>query len=230
MKLIKIYLILIILILSSIFICLNYNCKKEKTKIAVLDTGIKKKAINSNVISRDFTLDNYRNSVHANKISKIIEYRADIVIYDAKVLNRYGNGRVEDTISALDWAIKHDVDIINMSYGFTKNYPELHKKIKEAHGKGIIIVAANGNDFFGGQEFPAAYNETISVGVLNKEGSKSVFNSNDDADVYISVDKKVSNNVENTSMATASVSNKLVKVCKRDLKNMDKGEILKLIN
>ncbi len=62
------------------------------------------------------------------------------------------------------------------------------------------------------------------------EGSKSVFNSNDDADVYISVDKKVSNNVENTSMATASVSNKLVKVCKRDLKNMDKGEILKLIN
>ena len=72
MKLIKIYLILIILILSSIFICLNYNCKKEKTKIAVLDTGIKKKAINSNVISRDFTLDNYRNSVHANKISKII--------------------------------------------------------------------------------------------------------------------------------------------------------------
>ncbi|HCD1741474.1 TPA: S8 family serine peptidase, partial [Staphylococcus aureus] len=176
------------------------------------------------------TLDNYRNSVHANKISKIIEYRADIVIYDAKVLNRYGNGRVEDTISALDWAIKHDVDIINMSYGFTKNYPELHKKIKEAHGKGIIIVAANGNDIFGGQEFPAAYNETISVGVLNKEGSKSVFNSNDDADVYISVDKKVSNNVENTSMATASVSNKLVKVCKRDLKNMDKGEILKLIN
>ncbi|MDQ7198820.1 S8 family serine peptidase, partial [Staphylococcus aureus] len=192
--------------------------------------GIKKKAINSNVISRDFTFDNYRNSVHANKISKIIEYRADIVIYDAKVLNRYGNGRVEDTISALDWAIKHDVDIINMSYGFTKNYPELHKKIKEAHGKGIIIVAANGNDIFGGQEFPAAYNETISVGVLNKEGSKSVFNSNDDADVYISVDKKVSNNVENTSMATASVSNKLVKVCKRDLKNMDKGEILKLIN
>ena len=97
---------------------------------------------------------------------------------------------MEDTISALDWAIKHDVDIINMSYGFTKNYPELHKKIKEAHGKGIIIVAANGNDIFGGQEFPAAYNETISVGVLNKEGSKSVFNSNDDADVYISVDKR----------------------------------------
>jgi hypothetical protein len=29
-----------------------------------------------------------------------------------------------------------------MSYGFTKNYPELHKKIKEAHGKGIITQSS----------------------------------------------------------------------------------------
>ncbi|ARJ50966.1 hypothetical protein B5P37_06345 [Staphylococcus lutrae] len=50
MKLIKVYLILIILILSSVFIYLNYNCKHEKTKIAVLDTGFEKKAVNSNLI------------------------------------------------------------------------------------------------------------------------------------------------------------------------------------
>lgn len=127
MKWIKVYLKLIILILLSVFIYLNYNCKYEKSKIAVLDTGVEKKAIKSKVISRNFTLDNNSNSVHANKVSKIIEYEADIVIYDAKVLNRHGNGRLEDTISALDWAIKNNVDIINMSYGFTKiilNYIE----------------------------------------------------------------------------------------------------------
>ncbi|ELJ9201032.1 S8 family serine peptidase [Staphylococcus pseudintermedius] len=230
MKWIKVYLKLIILILLSVFIYLNYNCKYEKSKIAVLDTGVEKKAIKSKVISRNFTLDNNSNSVHANKVSKIIEYEADIVIYDAKVLNHHGNGRLEDTISALDWAIKNNVDIINMSYGFTKNYPELHRKIKEAHEKGIIIVAANGNDIFGGKEFPASYKETISVGVLNKEGSKSVFNSNDDADVFISVDNKLPNSGENNSMATAYVSNKLTKLCNRNLRNMDKDEILKLIN
>lgn len=92
MKWIKVYLKIIILILLSVFIYLNYNCKYEKSKIAVLDTGVEKKAIKSKVISRNFTLDNNSNSVHANKVSKIIEYEADIVIYDAKVLNHHGNG------------------------------------------------------------------------------------------------------------------------------------------
>ncbi len=45
MKWIKVYLKLIILILLSVFIYLNYNCKYEKSKIAVLDTGVEKKAI-----------------------------------------------------------------------------------------------------------------------------------------------------------------------------------------
>ena len=40
----------------------------------------------------------------------------------------------------LDWAIKHDVDIINMSYGFTKNYPELHKKDKKRLMEKVLLL------------------------------------------------------------------------------------------
>ncbi|WP_437750616.1 S8 family serine peptidase [Staphylococcus shinii] len=98
-----------------------------------------------------------------------------------------------------------------MSYGFTHYYQKLHKKIMEARKHGIIILCANGNDIFGQKEYPASYQETISIGVMKSKKSKSIFNSNDNADLYILLNNRSKKNINNTSEATALVTNQLIK-------------------
>ncbi|MDT3995823.1 S8 family serine peptidase, partial [Mammaliicoccus fleurettii] len=132
----------------------------KPVKVAILDTGVNSPSVESKVISKQFVKDSKKDNNHGNDIAKIIEFQNKIVIYDAKVLNNDGLGTVENTIAGIDWAIKNKVNVINMSYGFTQDYQKFHKKIKEANNKGIIILAANGNDIFGQKEYPASYKET----------------------------------------------------------------------
>lgn len=152
------------------------------------------------------------------------------MIYSAKVLDSDGLGTVEDTIAGIDWAIKNNVNIINMSYGFTHDYENLHDKIKEANSKGIIILAANGNDIFGQKEYPASYDETISIGVIKNKNNKSIFNSNDNADLYISLNNESEKRINNTSEATALATNRLIKNYKNAFRNIDKKEVISVID
>lgn len=198
-------------------------------KVAILDTGIQKEKIESKIIFKDFVQEKSRSNTHGTEMAKIIELDNNIVIYNAKVLNHDGIGTVDDTIAGIDWAIENKVNVVSMSYGFTHDYQKLHKKIKEAANKGIIIIAANGNDIFGQKEYPALYQETISIGVLDKDYTKSIFNSNDYADMYINLNGVASYKVNNTSEATAVVTNHLLKVYDEDFMHTDKNEIVHLV-
>ncbi|MFG0935155.1 peptidase, partial [Staphylococcus sp. 231237_7MaSpsaltlick] len=90
-------------------------------------------------------------------------------------------------------------------------------------------ICANGNDIFGQKEYPASYQETISIGVMKNEKSKSIFNSNDNADLYISLNNHSEKMINNTSEATALATNRLIKKYKSDFSNMDKQELITLI-
>lgn len=213
------------------FLCVTFYLNNNKLlKVAILDTGVKSSSIKSEVISKDFVQEENKMNMHGTEIVKIIEASNNIVIYDAKVLNHDGNGTVEHTIAGLDWAIKNKVNVINMSYGFTHDYQKLHNKIKEATKKGIIIMVANGNNVFGQKEYPALYQETISIGVLRKDNKKSIFNSNNNADLYITSNDKSSIKVNNTSKATAFATNHLLKVYNEKMIYLDKNEIIRLIH
>lgn len=213
-----------------IILCLIFYLNNEKIlKVAILDTGVNSSSVESEVITKEFVKDSKSDNKHGDDIAKIVESQNNIVIYDAKVLNSDGLGTVEDTIAGIDWAIKNNVNVINMSNGFTHDYEKLHNKIKEAKSKGIIILAANGNDIFGQKEYPASYDETISIGVMKNKNYKSIFNSNDNADLYISLSNKSKRNVNNTSEATALATNRLIKNHNHDLNNLDKKELISLI-
>jgi len=47
-------------------------------------------------------------------------------LYAIKVLDSNGNGYISDIIEGLDWAIKNDMDILNMSFGTTNDSQSLH--------------------------------------------------------------------------------------------------------
>jgi subtilisin family serine protease len=148
-------------------------------KVAVIDTGI---ALNHldlkanikggyNAISplRSYNDDNGHGTHVAGTIAAVdneigvIGVAPQAHLYAVKVLNSSGVGYVSDVIVGLDWCIQNKMQVINMSLGGggTTSY---HSAIKRAHGAGIVIVAAAGND---GMEnsvnYPAKYDETIAV-------------------------------------------------------------------
>ena len=77
--------------------------------------------------------------------------------------------------AALDFAITHGADVINMSFSSASPLDSVvQAKILQAYESGITIVAAsgNGNTAVG---YPAAYNGVIGVGAVNANDSKSSY-------------------------------------------------------
>lgn len=81
------------------------------------------------------------------------------------------------TLLALQKAIDSNADIICMSYHLQEDDPDLqlvHNKIQEAHRKNIVLIAAAGNsgDFIS-NDFPASFEECLSIGGITRELKRS---------------------------------------------------------
>jgi len=79
-------------------------------------------------------------------------------IMPIKVLDDDGAGNMRSVIEGINYAINKKADIINLSLVGTVRSDILDRILKKAHDKGIVIVAASGND-----------DETYSGFDLNKE-------------------------------------------------------------
>ena len=91
----------------------------------------------------------------------------------AKVADENGNVKVENLIKGINWAVKEDVDVINISLELPKGTKQLHSAIKNAYKNGIIVISSSGNINFPNDtalSYPGAYSEVINVGILNTEG------------------------------------------------------------
>ncbi|MBP9798493.1 S8 family serine peptidase, partial [Candidatus Woesebacteria bacterium] len=77
-------------------------------------------------------------------------------------------------IQMLEYAIDKKVDVINMSFG--RNEPDeiTQNLVKEAYKKGIVLIAAAGNDGNSkANHYPADYNEVVSVSAIEPNDSIS---------------------------------------------------------
>ncbi|MFE4704815.1 S8 family serine peptidase [Peribacillus simplex] len=72
-----------------------------------------------------------------------------------------------DIIEAIHYAVQQKANIINMSLGDTSYSEALNKAVQEAYKKGVLIVAAAGNEGDMGKNvqrvYPAAFSHVISV-------------------------------------------------------------------
>ncbi len=99
----------------------------------------------------------------------------DIQILPIKI-GRDSDAKLDSALGGLDYAVNCGfVDVVNMSWG-SYSYNQTYQNIINAgHSKGIIFVAAAGNDSTSALAYPASYNHVISVAAGNKNDIKASF-------------------------------------------------------
>ncbi len=111
-----------------------------------------------------------------------IAYKAKIM--PLKVLSRNG-GTVADIAEAIKFAADRGADVINMSFGGGGDSRFLREAIRYAYKKGVVMVAAAGNENRNAAVYPARYPEVIAVSATDAAGNKAPY-SNFGAGVDIS--------------------------------------------
>ncbi|MDZ8188555.1 MAG: S8 family peptidase [Nostoc sp. ChiSLP02] len=112
-----------------------------------------------------------------------IAYEANLM--PLKVLSAYGGGTVADIAEAIKFAADKGADVINMSLGGSGESKLMKDAIDYAHRKGVVIVAAAGNEGANGASYPARYPHVIGVSAIGPDGEKAPY-SNFGAGVDIS--------------------------------------------
>lgn len=161
-------------------------------RVAVIDTGIAADhpAVRDNyrgginILSPYFAPQDYNG--HGTHVAGIIAGRSAELgiigiaprthIYAVKAFNRRGSAQLSDLLSAINWCIENKMQIINMSFGMDKLSESLKQAIQIAHQRGIVTVAATGNQGLRSQiDYPARYPETIAVTSISKNRELSPF-------------------------------------------------------
>lgn len=112
-----------------------------------------------------------------------VAYEANLM--PLKVLNEYGGGTVADIAEAIKFAADKGADVINMSLGGGGESQLMKEAIDYAHKKGVVIIAAAGNENENGSSYPARYPHVIGVSAFGPDGEKAPY-SNFGAGVDIS--------------------------------------------
>ncbi len=104
-------------------------------------------------------------------------------IMPVRVLDTQGEGEASTIAEGIDFAVKHHAQVINLSLEFApgvsaKDIPELISAILYAHRKGVLVVAAAGNEARRAIAYPARAPYVVSVGATTEHGCLAAY-SND---------------------------------------------------
>lgn len=191
------------------FASINFHNKVPSTltgkgvKIAIIDTGVDVThpdlKVKGGFCSLDETIstspctnsyiDDNGHGTHVAGVIGAIDNQIGLVgvapgaeLYAVKALDSEGSGTTSTVMAAIDWAIRNNMDIINMS--LTTPYTDLGIKamIDEAYANGILVIAAAGNKgtVAGTEEnvlYPAKFPSVIGVASISRYNTRSVTSS-----------------------------------------------------
>lgn len=161
-----------------------------RIKIAVMDTGF-------NLSNKEFDkIKNYSKDVkvnykdcsdrnnHGTMITSLIAgekislTQDKVYVYNVKTFNEDGKTKVDNVIKSLEWCLKSDVEIINMSLGMNFYSRRVVELCYELDKQNKLVVVSSGNEYDKYPEvmmFPANLPCTISVGSIDKKNEISSF-------------------------------------------------------
>jgi len=158
-------------------------------KVAVLDTGIDQKSPELHIIggisfvSDETSYDDVNGhgthiagTIAALKDNQgLIGVAPEASVYAVKVLDKTGEGTYSQVLQGIDWAIDNKMDIVSMSFSGKEYSIALAEAMDEAYQKGILLVAAAGNDGGDTVDFPARLHSVMAVGAVDGNNEKAPF-------------------------------------------------------
>jgi serine protease len=108
------------------------------------------------------------------------------VIMPLRVLGVDGRGTFSDVAEAIRFAADRGARVINLSLGGPEGTTALAEAVRDAHRRGVLIVASAGNDgeeqeAGGDAEFPARYPEVVAVGATAFDDQPASYSNRGDA-------------------------------------------------
>ena len=95
----------------------------------------------------------------------------------ARAIDADNGGTDATVIASILWAADNGAEVINMSLGGPAPSTALKTAIDYAVAKGIVVVAAAGNDGTDRPMYPAAYGNVIAVGASDFDGNVALWSS-----------------------------------------------------
>lgn len=160
-------------------------------KIAILDTGVDqnhedlagKIVVNRNFSASPTVDDLYGHGTHVAGIAAAVTnnslgvagvgYNTDIM--NVKVLGDTGSGSYSSIANGIIWATDNGAKVISMSLGGSSGSTTLQSAVDYAWSRGVIVVAAAGNNGSSAPSYPAYYSNTIAVAATDSSDRKASY-------------------------------------------------------
>jgi subtilisin len=162
--------------------------KGTGVRVGVIDTGIDVNhpdlagnyagGINL-VSSTSFPNDDNGHGTHVsgtiaavNNSRGVVGIASQARLYAIKAFDREGNSSISDIVRGIEWAIRQNIQVLNLSFGSSEPSEALRSALAQAYRAGIVLVASAGNDGTGNSiNYPARYAGVLAVGATT-EGSR----------------------------------------------------------
>ncbi len=167
--------------------------------VAIVDTGVDAghEDLGRLVAVRDFVGDDKAPHPHGTHVAGIAAAQTDngvgiagvgwaVGLIDARVLDSTGSGWSSVTADALrwlaDWAQQNTTKRVIANMSFRAHDPSVDEQeaVRYAASRGVVLVAAAGNDSSTAPKFPAAYPECISVAATTQSDTLAEFSNRGD--------------------------------------------------
>jgi hypothetical protein len=98
-----------------------------------------------------------------------------VSILSATACNGAGLCWGSDVAQGITWAVDNGATVINLSLGFASPSQSVKAAVDNAVSRGVVVLAAAGNDGTNTVSYPAAHDGVIGVGSHDSAGNRSVF-------------------------------------------------------
>jgi Subtilase family len=104
----------------------------------------------------------YEGFGHGTMVAGVVHLVAPgAMIMPLKAFHVDGTGYASDVIRAINYAVANNAKVLNMSFSFPSSSTELQAAINNANKKGVVSVAAAGNDGKKTTVYPAGYSGMV---------------------------------------------------------------------
>jgi subtilisin len=101
-------------------------------------------------------------------------------LLNGKVLGDSGSGSDQGIAAGIDWAVSEGADVISMSLGSSGPSSSIKNACDRAAAKGVLVIAAAGNEGRAGVGYPGGYDSCISVAAIDRAFKVANFSSRGD--------------------------------------------------